>query len=283
MKLESLAQKISDVRALVGKKAEPIAPPELRGGRRFPYGPFQFKTQLPKGTKYTIHAATDLKTWAPIGRGIATGEAFDYIDSEAFKHSYRFYRLVTEQVESANLIGYASVTLPPGFTMLANPLEAANNTVAELFQGWPDGTTLNKFDTRFFRLTENAIKSGKWINPAEKLLPGEGAIFFNPTSDYRPLSFVGEVMQGNLSVPIPSGFSIRSSLLPQPGNLQDLGFPIAEGDVIHLFDRDRQKYVLHPYEAGKWTEGPPIVSVGESFWVAKTQAGNWVRSFWANE
>ena len=150
------------------------------------------------------------------------------------------------------------------------------------FDGSQITSSLNKFDTRLFRLAENAVEGGKWTNPSERLMPGEGAIFFNPTSDYKSFSFVGSVMQGNPSIPIPSGFSIRSSLLPQAGNLEDLGFPIAEGDVIHLFDRDRQKYVLYPYEGGKWTEGPPLVSVGESFWVAKTEPGNWTRSFGAS-
>jgi hypothetical protein len=55
----------------------------------------------------------------------------------------------------------------------------------------------------------------------------------------------------------------------------DLGFPIAEGDVIHLFDRDRQEYVLHPYDAEKWASNPPLINVAESFWVAKTSPGNW--------
>jgi hypothetical protein len=278
MRLDSIVHKIGDT-SVWAKRAETTGPPVLREPKRFPYGPFQFKTQLSKGVTYVILASTDLQYWTPIGRGTATGELFDYVDSEAFKHSYRFYRLSVQDTHSANIIGYASITLPPGFSMIANPLVTSANTVAQLFQGWPDGTTLNKFDTRFFRLGENAVKEGRWVHPSEKLAPGEGAIFFNPTRDYKPLSFVGEVSHGNLSIPIPSGFSIRSSQFPQPGNLEDLGFPIAEGDVIHLFDRDRQQYVLHPYENGQWTAGPPVVSVGESFWVAKTEAGNWSKTF----
>jgi hypothetical protein len=170
--------------------------------------------------------------------------------------------------------------LPPGFSLIANQLSGSSNTVAELFKGWPNGTTLNKFDTQLFKLAENEVKEGQWTNPDERLAPGEGAIFFNPTTDYKPHSFVGEVMQGQLAIPIPAGFSVRSSLVPQPGHLhEDLQFPIAEGDVIHLFDRDRQQYHLHPYEGGKWKAGSPVVSVGESFWVAKTSPGNWIRSF----
>ncbi len=277
MKLDSLVQKASQTR-FWNRKPEAIEPPILSDAKRFPYGPFQFRTQVPKSTEYSILASADLQHWTTIGRGVGGGEMFDYLDSEAFKHSYRFYRLLAQQVQSLNVIGYASVTLPPGFSMIANPLIGASNTVAEIFQGWPDGTTLNKFDTRFFRLAENAVKLGKWINPGEKLSPGEGAIFFNPTNDYKYLSFVGEVNQGNVSMPIPSGFSIRSALVPQAGNLEDMGFPIGEGAVVHLFDRDRQKYVLHPCEGGKWNDGPPLVSVGESFWIAKTEPGNWTKS-----
>jgi hypothetical protein len=274
MKINSLFQKF-----VRGKKAEQVAPPVLGDATRFPYGPFQFKTRLPKGTAYQIDVSADLKTWTDIANGTAGIESMEYLDSDASKFNHRFYRIAAGTVHSTNVIGYAAVTLAPGFSMIANPLESTR-TVAEVFNGWPDGTTLSKFDTRLFRLTENAVKFGKWTNPSEILMPGEGAIFYNPTSDYKSVSFVGEVMQGNLSIPIPGGFSVRSSMLPLPGHLgEDLGFPVADGDVIHLFDRDRQKYVLYPYEEGKWTDGSPVVSVGESFWVAKTEPGNWTLEF----
>jgi hypothetical protein len=276
-----IMQKIGGRAALFARrKNEQVAPPALREAARFPYGPFQFKTQLPKGTAYTIQACTDLKTWNTILEGVASEATIDCVDSEAHEFSYRFYRLVAGEVASLNVIGYVSTTLPPGFSMIANPLDAPNNTVAEMLKGWPDGATFSKFDTRFFKLAENTVKGGKWTNPGERLGPGEGGIFFNPTEDYKSLSFAGEVRQGNLSVPIPAGFSIRSSLVPLPGSLhEDLGFPIADGDVIHLFDRERQKYVLHPYEEGQWKAATPFVGVGESFWVAKAEPGNWEREF----
>jgi len=81
-------------------------------------------------------------------------------------------------------------------------------------------------------------------------------------------------------MPIPAGFSMRSSLIPQHGQLQeDLAFPIANGDLVHLFDRDKKKYNLFPYENGKRSSGSPLISIAESFWVAKTSAANWGRSF----
>lgn len=277
MKFDSLIQKIGEMRLFGGKQADAIAEPTLSDGERFPYGPFRFKVQLPKNWAYAVQASTDLQNWNAVSKGVSEGETLEYTDTEAAKFSHRFYRLLVGQTLSANVLGFVSITLPPGFSMIANPLNGGRNTVGELFKDWPEDTTLNKFDTRFFQLTDNGVKFKQWLKPEEKLIPGEGAIFFNPTPEYKSVSFVGEAGQGSLSVPIPAGFSIRSSLVPRPGNLEDLGFPISDGDVIHLFDRDRQKYVLHPYEGGKWTAGPPIVGLGESFWVAKKEPGTWTR------
>jgi hypothetical protein len=259
---------------------ETAGPPTLGSPQRFPYGPFRFKIGLQRNALYEIRTSSDLKNWLPIAKSTASDTTVEYVDSDASKFGHRFYRVLADGVPSANVLGYASMTLPPGFSMIANPLHAPDNSVATLFKDWPDGTTLNKFDTRMFKLTDNGVKNKVWTNQHDKLVPGEGAIFFNPTPDYRPLTFVGDVAQGNLSMPLPAGFSVRSSLVPQHGQLaEDMGFPIANDDVVHLFDRDRKKYVLYPYENGKWTNGSPIVGIGESFWIAKTAAANWIRSF----
>jgi hypothetical protein len=264
---------------LFRRKVEAIDPPVLSNGHRVPYGPFSFRASLsPHGAAYTVLASTNLTNWMPVATGTTRDPSIEFLDSDASKFSHRFYRMLAGGVPSLGVIGFVSITLAPGFSLIANPLASRNNSVGEMFKGWPDGTSLNKFDTRVFKLSENALMNKRWTRADEKLSPGEGAIFFNPGTDYKSHSFVGEVLQGNLASPVPSGFSLRSSLVPQPGNLvDDLRFPIADGDIIHLFDRDRQKYVLHPFENGKWKSGPPVISVGEAFWVAKTGPGNWSR------
>ena len=277
MGIQELIQSVTEG-GVFRTQTAPVTAPYLNEAVRFPYGPFRFRTQLPKGTNYIVLASTDLKNWTPISKSIAGLEPIEYVDSEAFKFSYRFYRLLAGGAYSVNVLGYVSVTLPPGFSMIANPLAGSVSRVADLFNGWPEGTSLNKYDTRLFALDKNEVKDGRWVNGSEKLMPGEGAIFFNPTQDYKSHSFVGEVLQGSLSTPIPSGFSIRSSPVPRASTLDELLFPITDGDVIHLFDRDRQKYVLYPYAEGKWSAEPPVVGAGESFWVAKAKPGNWTRS-----
>ena len=263
-----------------GRAPQEVLPPVLADPVRFPYGPFKFKIQTVKRASYTILASSDFAHWNPIATEQAAADQQEYVDSDASKFSYRFYRVIAAGLPSATGLGFVSITLPPGFSLIANPFQRGNNVVADSFKGWKDGTTVNKFDTLLVRLTENAVKNGKWINANMQLFPGEGAIFFNPTDDYKTHSFVGEVREGSSTVPIPSGFSLRSSLVPQAGNLlDDLKFPISEGDVVHLFDRDRQKYMLHPFENGKWTAGAPVLSMGEAFWVAKAEPGNWSKSF----
>jgi hypothetical protein len=260
-------------------KTEPVRPPRLTSPVRFPYGPFQFKFQMPKGISYEIQASTNLQAWQPVFEGKSSGEV-DYVDSEASKLSYRFYRVLAEKVLSANAVGYVTINAPPGYSMIANPLQAVSNTLSAILPNMADGTALNKFDNSSFRLTENSVTSGNWANLNETLSPGEGAIFFNPTSDFRNINFAGEVPQGTLLLPIAAGFSVRSSQIPRAGRLHsDLGFPIAVGDVIHLFDRDRQKYVIYEYDAKKWDSDPPILGVGESFWIGKTTPGNWIQTF----
>jgi hypothetical protein len=275
VKVNTLAQKVAAA-IVFRRKTRDATPPRFLEGARIPYGPFRFKAQVPKGVVFTILASTDLSTWETIANESPREGSIEHVDADASKFSYRFYRIVSGGIASENVIGFASVTLPPGFSLISNPFDAANNSVSDLFRNWPDGTTLNKFDTRLFRLGENQVRNGKWSNPTETLSSAEAAIFFNPTSEYKSHSFAGDVVQGNLTIPIPSGFSMRGSLVPKPGNLtEDLGFPITDGDVIHIFDRDRQKYAVHPFHNGTWTTGPPVLSVGEGFWVAKAQPGNW--------
>ncbi len=256
------------------------AAPALEAMKKSPRGPFEFRVHLSGEVMYELEVSDDLKNWTPLESGIASVESIVYVDVDAEKFTSRFYRAICDEFISENIIGYASVDLAPGFSMIANPFNARSNAISALFPQMIEGVTLCKFDTNLFRLTNNSVKNKQWTNPNETLVPGEGAIFFNPTDSSKIVEFVGEVSQGCVLNPIPAGLSIRSSVVPKSGGLQsDLGFPIAAGDVVHIFDRVEQKYKLYPFSASGWESSPPLVSVGESFWIAKTQAGNWMTNY----
>jgi hypothetical protein len=252
--------------------------PVLSDPKRFPFGPFRFKIQISGWLPCTILCSADLINWTSLASEESKSQGYEYVDSEARSFSHRFYRVAVQGGGPlSNVIGYASTILPPGFSLIANPFQSSSTTVGEMFASWPEHTTFNKFDTVLLRLTENAVRHGKWTNPGQQLLPGEGAIFFNPTNDYKMHTFAGEVAPGTTTVPIPSGFSLRSSLFPKAGDLVEcLNFPISDGDVVHLFDRDRQKYSLHSFQSGQWIPAAPLLSFGEAFWIAKGEPGNWM-------
>ena len=261
-------------------KAAAVPSPHLESPKRVPYGPFQFRVNLSEGVGYEVQASSNLKNWTTVSANRSVGGLLESTDSDAHKFSYRFYRVIAEAVVSDNVVGYATMVAPPGYSMIAQPLQAASTTVSAILAGLPDGVTLNKFDTNLFKLTENTVKGGHWTVPNETLRPGEGAILFNPTSDSLNINFAGDVMQGENIMHIPAGFSVRSSQLPIAGRLhRDLGFPIATGDVVHLFDRDKQNYVIYEYDPKRWEANPPVVGVGESFWIGKTSPGSWNQTF----
>src|SRR6266511_117306 len=103
------------------------------------------------------------------------------------------------------------LTLPPGWSLIANPLfhlrgttlrdAIPDNTVGELFKQAPRGTTILKFDNATHRFTrKNVFQHGRWSNPHETLAPGEGAFLFNPTHGPLAVSFTGNWWYGAFSL-----------------------------------------------------------------------------------
>lgn len=261
-------------------KLDVAVAPVLETPKRRPYGAFHFSFTMTKGCQYEVQVSRDLKTWNAVHTETAPSERVEYVDTEAPKFSYRFYRVLSGVLQSQAVLGYASVLIPPGFSMVGNPLNSESNDISALFPDLPDKSVIHQYDSAQCRLGSNTMKEGKWERPHDKLAPGEGAIIFNPKDEFRPLNFVGKVLQGRLLNPIPAGFSIRSSMVPQPGRLDaDLEFPMSEGDCVHIFDRDKQQYIVYDYPSKQWSQNTPLLGVGEAFWIGKNSPGNWVRNF----
>ncbi len=185
------------------------------------------------------------------------------------------------QVYSQNVVGYVNVTVPTGFSLVANPLVAGTNTVASLIPAPPEGTVLYKFNEGTGQYIINSFDFGEWAIPAQTLLPGEGAFVKNGAAPFT-VTFVGEVKQGALSNAIPAGFSVRASQVPQSGQLDTvLQFPVAEGDVVYTFNNATSQYRIHSYDFGEWSL-IPVLGVGESFFVKKAAATSWNRTFSVN-
>jgi len=194
------------------------------------------------------------------------------------------------QVYSVNMVGYINASVPTGFSMLANQLNATpDNKVVNLLPAPPNNTAVFKFDPASGGYVSISYLGGAWEGDDldMTLNPGEG-VFISANTAFTA-TFVGEV-QLSSSVPIRQGFQILSSALPQSLPLDGappagLGFPVANGDETYQFDRTSGGYVANSYLGGAW-EGDgggaaPVPGISEAFWVNRTQAaaGSWTRTF----
>jgi hypothetical protein len=191
------------------------------------------------------------------------------------------------QVFSVNAVGYINIDVPQGFKMIANQLNAPDNKLTSLIPTAPGGTTVYKYTgTNYIQATFDDLDNA-WL-PAVTAAqitfgPGEGVFIRNPTATAFKVTFVGEVPTGPLSNPIPAGFSIRSSQVPQAGKVTtDLGLPAAGGDTIYQYNPTTQKYndaATFDDLDNKWLPTEPTVDVGEAFFIRKVAAANWTRTF----
>jgi hypothetical protein len=176
------------------------------------------------------------------------------------------------QVYSVNAVGYVNISIPihptasATFALISNPLNGTNNLLSTILPAPPEGTSVYLFRGGSFEI--RGYSFGAWdgestINHGEGFFVGLDPAAPNPTV----LTFVGEVPQGTLNNPIPVGFSLRASIVPQAGALQgNLGLVPSEGDTVYKFNVATQGYTISGYSFGDWDNGDPQIAVGESFW-----------------
>ncbi|MCF7709498.1 MAG: hypothetical protein K9N52_11420 [Verrucomicrobia bacterium] len=181
--------------------------------------------------------------------------------------------LAQEPVYSVNVVGYVNVDVPAGFSIVANPLDNKDgNMLSNLIPDTENGAMVYKYDPAS-GFVSSTYFMGSW-SPDLELQPGEGA-FVNVSSP-TTITFVGEVMQGDLSVELPAGFSLVASQVPQSIKLEDMNFPAENGDMVYFF-RDGNYSSSTFFMGGFSPEATP--SVGEGFFVNKGSAATWSRSF----
>jgi hypothetical protein len=198
------------------------------------------------------------------------------------------------QVYSVNAVGYVNVPLATGFNMVANQFTASSYAISNVIPSAPLASTIFVFVNNNYQTSVFDEFSSAWTNP-NLLLPLGGGFFLNNPQPATTLTMVGEVPQGTLNNPVGAGFSIKSSIVPQAGAVEDLGLVPGNTDVIFRFIANIQNYAQYTVDefTGDWqanTPGFPVdaakgptVAVGEAFWynnVAGT--ATWTRNFTVN-
>lgn len=182
-----------------------------------------------------------------------------------------------QTVYSVNAVGYVNLSLPAGYTMIANQLNTTNNTLSALLPDVPNFTQVLKWTGSGFNVA--TLLFGTWDQNLT-LNPGEGA-FINLGSA-ATVTFVGEVMQGSLTNPIPAGYSIRASQVPQSGGLTTTLGLSQLPNFSQVLIWNGSSYNVHTLLFGNWDPAEPQINVGQSFFVNTASAVDWTRTFSVN-
>jgi hypothetical protein len=171
-------------------------------------------------------------------------------------------------VTSVNVVGYVNMSLQAGNNLIGNPLSnAGGNTLSAVMPTVPDGTTFTPWDEVGQAFAAPATYLGGWDTDYPMPVGGGGFLFLDSATT---VTFVGDVMQGNLSSPIVGNNQIRSSLVPQTGLLStDLGFPGLDGDTCTFWNSTSvpQGYGAPATFLGGWDTEPPITFIGQAFFI----------------
>jgi len=206
------------------------------------------------------------------------------------------------QVYSVNAVGYVNVTIPADgvqLALLANPLNGTNNLLSTILPLTDDNflTTVYLWDTtaQNYSISVWFTASGGGWQPDLVAPPGQGFFILGVSSSgTMSITFVGEVPQGHLVNTLQAGpnISLNSSIVPQQGTLDQLGFPGEFLDTVYLWDVDGsiagtpQNYVPLVNFGGPGTWDPNYaIKVAQGFFVAKAPDNTgleWARDFSVN-
>jgi hypothetical protein len=205
------------------------------------------------------------------------------------------------QVYSVNSVGYINLSLPAGYSLIANQLNTGNNGLNAVLPSVPVESLVltfanNNYNTDIFDGT--AWLDNATGNPTTTTVePGKGFFVFNPTAGNVVATLVGEVPQGpSLSVSLPPGYKLISGIVPQELSLTTAnGFPQVAEMQYQTYIRAGQPggpgYDVLINDGTQWLDndtGDPAdarARVGEGFFIfnpSATTTYNWTRCFNVN-
>jgi len=187
------------------------------------------------------------------------------------------------QVYSLNVVGYYNITVAANAkVMIANQLNTTNNTIASLIPNGPPNAFLYKYAGGFQTYKFDDVDLAWTPDGNATLNPGEAAFYQPPAA--TTLTFVGEVLQGVLTVPggLPTNTKVmRSSMVPQAGLIStDLKLPGEANDFLYTYAGGYSTYKFDDVDLA-WTPSEPNIAVGQGFFYLKagTASTSWVRNF----
>jgi len=169
---------------------------------------------------------------------------------------------MAQNVYSLNIVGYATVTIPSGYSLLANPLSAGVTNGANEIMPIIDGEIILTWSGTKFTQTGYDSGFNGWVGAdgqtasvPPSLPPGQGFFFFNPAAATN-VTFVGQVVpnpgQTN-SISLASGYSLVGSAVPATVAAitnAPVSLPVIDGMIILQWDAAAQKYKQTGFDSG---------------------------------
>jgi hypothetical protein len=199
--------------------------------------------------------------------------------------------MAQSNVYSLNIVGYASYTQLPGkYNLISNPLNQTNNDVQYLFPNaasYPGLAVYKRSLAGYLQAFYDPDNGGWGGDYPMAIAPGEGFWLQSPAGITYSNTFVGEVVL-NSTNPIPHGYALKASVVPQVGDLTaQPGFPLGAnvGDSVYFFNGNGYNQYTFDPDNGGWnlngTPGnPATTSVVQGYWTQNQGANtNWVRNF----
>jgi len=190
--------------------------------------------------------------------------------------------MAQSNVYSLNIVGYATVTINPGYNLLANPLSAGQTNGANEIMPIIDGEVILTWNGKGYNYTGYDSGFNGWVdansNPSQppSLPPGTGFFFLNPGGATN-VTFVGQVVPGpssTNSIALPPGYSLVGSALPAAVagiTNAPVSLPVPDGNVILTWGGKAYVYTGFDSGFGGWVDAnsnpstPPAYAIGQGF------------------
>jgi hypothetical protein len=205
-------------------------------------------------------------------------------------------------VYSLNIVGYATVTVNPGYNLLANPLDAGSTNSAASIMPIIDGEYVLTWNNGSFTEVIYDSTAGGWVKADDvtasappSLPPGKGFFFFNPATTATNFTFVGQVVPGpgsSNTIPLTPGYSLVGSALPAAVPVitnSPVSLPTILG--MYILQWSNGKYTQTIYDTtvagGPWVQADdttpttaPGYSIGSGVFIfnPNTTTVNWTQS-----
>jgi hypothetical protein len=192
------------------------------------------------------------------------------------------------QVYSQNAVGYVNTVVYPGFNLIANPLVQTDTQLGTLIPTAPDSTSFYSFDPVNGFTIRQFVDGLGWDPDGSPTIPNGNGFFLQSVSATPfTITFVGDVAQGTLTIPIVNGFNLIASKVPQAGTLTALGFPGEDSDSAYVYGNGpggETGYSINQFVDGLgWDPEEPVLGVGKAMWLNSSGThASWVRTFSVN-